>query len=164
MMPIITKFNHFIHILIDLTWYNRVGDNMIKKMTKEYAEEIVSWQYEKPYDVYNMPNAFEVLMESYQVIVKDELIGFFCSGFDAQVPPGNYPEGYLDFGIGMKPELCGQHLGPEFMKEVIDALGEPLRLTVYTWNERAINLYKNLGFSEVERFYRGGREFLIMTQ
>ena len=140
---------------------------MIKKMTNHWAEEIISWQYEVPYDMYNMTNAYDELLSSYHAVYEETLIGFYCMGFDAQVPPGEYPDAYLDFGIGMKPNLCGKGLGEAFMVEVIKELrkeGKPLRLTVLSFNTRAIKLYQKLGFKEVQQFKRGERLFIIMTE
>jgi len=140
---------------------------MIKKMTKHWAEEIVNWQYEVPYDTYNMTTAYDELLSSYHAVYEETLIGFYCMGPDAQVPPGDYPDTYLDFGIGMKPNLCGKGLGEAFMVEVISELrkeGKPLRLTVLSFNKRAIKLYQKLGFKEVQQFKRGERLFIIMTE
>ncbi len=140
---------------------------MMIKMTEEYAREIISWEYDAPYKMYNMTNAFDELMHSYYVVVKEGLVGYYCMGYDAQVPPGNYPDTHLDFGIGMKPSLCGIGRGKSFMDEVIISLrkyDKPLRLTVLDKNKRAIALYMKLGFIEVERFYRGERLFIIMKE
>jgi len=137
---------------------------MIKNMTEAYAKEIITWRYAKPYDVYCMKDAYDELMKRYQVVYKDELIGFFCTGRDAQVPPYGYNEDFLDFGIGLKPELCGNGYGELFMREIIEYIDIPLRLTVLAWNERARKLYLKLGFKDVDQFYRGERLFVIMTQ
>lgn len=141
---------------------------MIVKMTEKTAKEITLWSYEEPYAIYNMTNAFTAMMKSYYAVVEEEeLVGYFCMKSDAQVPPGNYPESHLDFGIGMKPSLCGKGMGKSFMELVINELrvyDKPLRLTVLDTNKRAITLYENLGFKEIERFIRGGRLFIIMTE
>ncbi|WP_231710683.1 hypothetical protein [Gracilibacillus suaedae] len=46
------------------------------------------------------------------------LVGFFCIGKPAQVPAGfkvgAYQEGFVDIGIGMKPELTGRGNGSSF--------------------------------------------------
>lgn len=137
-------------------------------MTKQWAEEIINWKYEAPYDAYNMPNAYDELLASYYAIIDDDkLLGFYCYGYDAQVPPGEYPDTHLDFEIGMKPSFCGKGLGESFMHEVIKELkneGKPLRLTVLPFNKRAIKLYQKLGFKEVQQFKRGERLFIIMTE
>jgi len=137
---------------------------MIKKINKEDALKITKWQYLPPYHVYNMTNALDELVDSYYGVYKDDLVGFFCSGEDAQVPPGNYTEGFIDLGIGLRPDLCGQGMGASFMKEVMTAFDKPLRLTVYKWNERAIKLYEKLGFKYESEFYRGEKLFIIMTK
>lgn len=136
---------------------------MIQKMTRKHAKEIVEWVYPKPYDVYTMKGTFDELMEGYFAIEwNGELVGFFCKGKDAQVPPYQYEDGFMDFGIGMKPEYCGQNKGERFMREVIEYLKVPLRLTVLDWNKRAISLYKKLGFQETDYFIKDSGKFIIM--
>lgn len=54
----------------------------ISKMTKEWVKEICSWQYEPPYDMYNMSYDLEIEEELldgsyYGVFDQDILIGFF---------------------------------------------------------------------------------------
>jgi len=137
---------------------------MIKNMTETYANEIINWTYPKPYDVYGMREAYDELMEQYQVVYEDELVGFFCTGMDAQVPPYEYNDDFLDLGIGLKPELCGKGYGEIFMREIMKYIDKPLRLTVLAWNERARKLYLKLGFKDIDQFYRGERRFVIMTQ
>lgn len=136
---------------------------MIKDMNEHYARKIICWVYEKPYDVYSMKDTYDELFR-YKVIVNHDLIGFFCIGKDAQVPSGEYPEGYLDIGVGLKPDLCGKGMGESFMNEMMTSMEGPFRLTVLSWNKRAIKLYEKLGFKEIQRFYRGEQQFIIMTQ
>lgn len=140
---------------------------MIKKVDKNIAKEIASWQYDVPYDIYNMKDAYDEMLASYYAVVEEEVIGYFCMRQDAQVPPGTYPDTHLDFGIGLKPDKCGKGHGKHFMNVIIKELrkyDKPLRLTVLENNKRAIRLYKSLGFEEVERFYRGVRLFIVMIE
>lgn len=56
----------------------------IKKMNKAYAQEIMQWKYEAPYELYNLEGDKEKM---------DKII---------------------DIGMGMKPEWTGQGLGENF--------------------------------------------------
>ena len=89
-----------------------------------------------------------------------------------QVPPGRplglYPDDYLDIGLGRQPELTGQGTGFAFCSFVLETVNAksalPLRLTVASFNERAIHLYEQLGFRRQATFSTTHATFLIMTQ
>lgn len=150
----------------------------IHRMTKEFATEILQWQYEPPYDLYNYEGSSEELEEmldnSYEVVLSNEkVIGFFCLGLPAQVPAGNssgaYSEEALDIGLGMKPDLTGRGKGTDFFTFILEFLskrveGVPLRLTVATFNRRAIRLYEKTGFEQRMKFERNGMPFITMVR
>ncbi|OZM57516.1 hypothetical protein CIB95_08165 [Lottiidibacillus patelloidae] len=124
-------------------------------MTSENAKEICSWKYEKPYDLYNMnTDVFEELMNNnyYEVINNEcQLIGYFCLGKDAQVPGWGYNNGPIDIGLGLNPALTGRGLGAAFLLAGLKFAKLKLnkvnfRLTVATFNERAIKVYEKVGF------------------
>ncbi|WP_026828410.1 GNAT family N-acetyltransferase [Exiguobacterium artemiae] len=146
-------------------------------MTVEQATAILKWTYPPPYDFYNMETSEEAYAElldgSYQAVIDQaQLVGFFCTGRSAQVPPGRslhlYPDDYLDIGLGRQPKLTGQGTGFTFCSFVLDTAKSqtslPLRLTVATFNERAIHLYEQLGFRRQSTFSTAHSTFLIMTQ
>ncbi|PAV29686.1 GNAT family N-acetyltransferase [Virgibacillus profundi] len=150
-----------------------------KNMTEKFAMEILSWQYTKPYDFYNNELTSEaikeMLEESYYAIVdcNDELIGFFCIGKSAQVPVGNqygaYVEDFVDVGLGMNPVFTGKGNGFRFFSYILRAIQESfpakdIRLTVATFNERAIHLYEKLGFSKEVKFHTDTAEFITMVK
>jgi len=148
---------------------------LIQVMTENLAREILTWRYETPYDLYNQDANEEGLAEflngSYQVILDSagQLIGFYCTGQSAQVPKGHefnaYQNDYLDFGLGLKPELTGQGNGGAFLDFILQQLAEDrLRLTVASFNKRAIRLYESFGFEQVACFSNGQVEFIIMTR
>lgn len=150
----------------------------MQQMDKETALTILEWRYEKPYDLYNNETTEESLDElldgSYKAVFeKGRLVGFYCAGIAAQVPKGRgeglYPEGFIDIGIGMAPDLTGQGNGHRFFGYVIAAIKNEyskqcLRLTVAEFNERAIRLYKKFGFTEAGRFSTDAAVFITMTQ
>ena len=146
-------------------------------MTVDQATAILKWTYPPPYDFYNMETSEEAYAElldgSYQaVIAQTQLVGFFCTGQSAQVPSGRplglYRDDYLDLGLGRQPELTGQGTGFIFCSFVLDTVKAqstlPLRLTVASFNERAIHLYEQLGFQRQVTFPTTSATFLIMTQ
>ncbi|AFS70478.1 GNAT family N-acetyltransferase [Exiguobacterium antarcticum] len=146
-------------------------------MTFEHATAILKWTYLSPYDFYNMEVSDEAYAElldgSYQAVVNQEqLVGFFCTGRSAQVPAGLqfglYADDYLDIGLGRHPELTGQGTGFTFCSFVLDTAKSqtslPLRLTVATFNERAIHLYEQLGFRQQSTFSTAHATFIVMTQ
>jgi len=146
-------------------------------MTVDQATAILKWTYPPPYDFYNIETSEEAYAElldgSYQaVIAQTQLVGFFCTGQSAQVPSGRplglYRDDYLDLGLGRQPELTGQGTGFIFCSFVLDTVKAqstlPLRLTVASFNERAIHLYEQLGFQRQVTFPTTSATFLIMTQ
>lgn len=149
----------------------------IREMNEIFATDILGWEYEEPYDFYNNDlcdeSLKEILESPYYAIVndKEELVGFFCTGTSAQVPIGRnygaYLGEYIDVGIGMKPELTGKGYGSEFFLFILNQLQQenhsPLRLTVATFNTRAIHLYEKLGFTKVMEF-TASTEFITMKK
>ncbi|WP_312096433.1 GNAT family N-acetyltransferase [Niallia sp.] len=147
-----------------------------QKMTEQAAKEILSWTYLPPYELYNSEVTEEALQEFaenpyFAIYVEEALVGFYCTGYAAQVPFGYffqaYPEGYLDIGLGMRPDLTGQGQGTGFLQFIIDSVetNQALRLTVTAFNKRAIALYKKFGFRQVSAFTNANDlEFWVMTR
>ena len=139
----------------------------VRRLEKGDAEAILRWRYDSPYDFYNPPENIDAnyyvrqfldpeLMFHAIVDSTDNFIGFCSYGADGQVSGGNYIEQALDVGLGMKPELTGQGRGVIFFRTILE-YGEALssgslRLSVATFNCRAISLYNQFGFEEVEQF------------
>jgi len=152
-------------------------------MRESLAQEIVSWQYGEEYAVYSMDGSVDLLTEildgSYYALVDgaENIIGHYCIGNSAQVPSVVQDEMYkadcIDFGLGMNPSLVGRGLGKHFLRFILDCVeldhpGKRIRLTVATFNKRAIKLYENAGFVEVNRFSKvtadDACEFIVMVQ
>lgn len=148
-------------------------------MTKSRAIDILNWHYDPPYDFYNNDvsdsSIRELVNGDYEVILnnEDELVGFFCCGGPAQVfagvLAGVYDAPCIDVGFGMRPDLTGQGFGHDFCSFILSDVekefpGKVIRLTVATFNVRAIHLYKNLGFTEEKRFKRDNDEFMTMIR
>lgn len=137
-------------------------------MRIEDAANIMTWQYEDKYSLYNFSNSDEELQElmngEYFSAVDDEgtLIGYLCTGQSARVPGGfsiglyNESE-YLDIGLGLKPSLTGRKLGTIFLKQSLEFLKNEFgtskfRLVVAAFNRRAIKVYERSGFKKQMEF------------
>lgn len=152
---------------------------MIRTMTEAFIRQIMTWQYPEPYGIYNMCDEEDIIEEMmdgsyYAVVDENDLVGFLCYGKNAQVPhePG-YEAGYLDIGLGMKPDYCGQGRGLDFVLDAID-FGKKhfdlkkIRLTVASFNKRAIKVYQRAGFKSLYSFDRVKPDktvtFIVMVQ
>ncbi|MGE1046104.1 MULTISPECIES: GNAT family N-acetyltransferase [Bacillus] len=150
----------------------------IHKLTEEEANEINTWTYEEPYSLYSFSGEKEVIEElldgTYYGCCDDQgdLIGYFCFGANAQLPGGRDANLYggedvIDIGLGMKPALTGKGIGKEFFQAGIafatkEFNAKMFRLSVATFNTRAITVYKNIGFKQGTIFLSRGREFMLM--
>jgi [ribosomal protein S18]-alanine N-acetyltransferase len=153
-------------------------------ITRTDAQAISRWRYEGPYAVYNgSPASVTSLLQPRYLYhsVHDELgelVGYFCFGEDARVSAGRGPglydrEDALDVGLGMRPDLTGRGLGEQFVRAGLhfaeDAYSPPaFRLTVATFNRRAIRVYERAGFEPVDTFgatrLNGEKEWLLMRR
>ena len=152
-------------------------DCVIADITPEDAVRVIQWKYESPYDFYNIKSQAEAMQEFlmnayYSVRLGDQLIGIFCIGPSAQVPEGRaagiYRESYVDVGIGMAPSYTGQGNGKDFFRIIVSYLKKQfpdagVRLSVATFNTRAIRLYENTGFKSVATFPAKDADFIVMT-
>lgn len=150
-------------------------------MEPEHAREIAAWRYDLPYDFYDMAADEEGIDEHLDPErLKDyyaafsgnsELAGFLSFGEEARVAGGDYSGDALDIGLGLRPDLTGKGLGLGFVKAGLEFANEQFspegfRLSVATFNERAIRVYERAGFRRGEVFVRGGgdHEFLMMRR
>ncbi|WP_352418090.1 GNAT family protein [Proteiniborus sp.] len=141
---------------------------VIKEMTDKEVKEICTWKYDDIYSFYNLDeSSYEGFLNGSYYSVYDEhknLVGFCCFGQSATVPNGKlvgaYDEaGFIDIGLGMMPVLCGKGLGDEFLKKCMEFVEEKnniskFRLTVATFNKRAMKVYEKLGFKRDKYFDR----------
>lgn len=127
----------------------------IDKLSLSQAKELSEWKYEDEYSIYNYPDwdimirdkwaITDVIVRNNEfrgVFIDNQLIGYFrlftCKD-------------KLFIGLGMKPSFCGQGNGYKFMHSILKYYlcvypDKILNLKVRTFNERAIKLYKKLGF------------------
>ena len=147
----------------------------------EEARAVVSWRYEAPYDFYDMandPEGLEELLgpperrEGYYALLSDgELVGFLSFGPGGQLPSFDYADdGYLDIGLGLRPDLTGRGLGLEFLLAGLEFgrrhfVPVGFRLAVATFNERAIQVYERAGFRRGDEYMHktNGGEYLFLS-
>ncbi|WP_019911705.1 GNAT family N-acetyltransferase [Paenibacillus sp. HW567] len=144
------------------------GKLTISVMKEQEAREIVIWEYDPPYSIYNMTDDSDSIQElmdgSYFSVTaqEGELIGFFCYGRNAQVPGGirqglYIGDSVLDIGLGLRPELTGMGRGLDFLQAGLK-FGQQkyapatFRLSVASFNHRAISLYRKAGFRQTGAF------------
>ncbi len=129
-------------------------------MTQEQAEDIAfNWHYDGDYSFYDMEADKEDLDEfldpeqrgdsTFAVTKENELAAFFSISETAGRT--------FEIGLGMRPDLTGQGSGMEFLKEVLSFVEltykpEKITLAVATFNQRAIKVYRKVGFTDVETF------------
>lgn len=155
----------------------------IRPLGPSEADTLLSWTYPPPYDLYNMvadnaarAEALDPDSPYFGVFDRAELLGFFCFGPPARVgapPPAHvYVPGPLDIGLGLRPELTGRGWGLPFLRAGLAfarARFNPpsFRLSVATFNRRAITVYERTGFRAVTiltaQTPHGVHEFLVMA-
>ena len=124
---------------------------------REIADE---WKYPPPYDFYDMTAD----PEDYQEFVTPAL----WPDFFLQVRRGDRLFGFLsgdlseegravEIGLGMRPDLTGRGLGLMFMRRNLDWIreahpGAEIRLSVASFNQRGIKVYRRSGFRVVRGF------------
>lgn len=150
-------------------------DLVIKPLTQEHALEIADeWKYDGEYAFYDMTADVEDYEEfvdedlrnrndHYEVWENDRLIGFFCVVKEDRS---------IEIGLGMRPDMCGKGMGRRFVGRIVEFIEEHYRfdrlvMSVASFNQRAIKVYRSCGFRDretVERDSNGGvYEFLIMV-
>jgi ribosomal-protein-alanine N-acetyltransferase len=145
------------------------------------ARDISSWRYEAPYDVYDPApdGAVEPIVQSflepqnaYYTITDPhgELAAYCCFGPDARVRGGDYRSAALDIGMGLRPDLTGQGRGSVYVSAVLDFARRTFapaafRVTVATFNQRALRVWEKAGFQRVQTFHRqrDNRAFVILS-
>ena len=136
----------------------------VHPMTEEEAQDICTWKYEPPYQLYGfLPweqmKALGIEMgdsdirRKQYVSVKnrnEELIGF------AQYFP---LVGVTRIGLGMRPDLLGHGKGAAFVQAIVSDAArrhpeDEIDLEVLTWNHRAIRAYQTAGFLITDTYER----------
>ena len=145
-------------------------------LAREHAIDICGWRYDAPYDVYDMTGAApdELLDPAagfHALASADRLVGFRSFGPDGRVPGWEYDDRALDTGGGLRPDLVGRGLGRAAIATGL-AFGRArfappaFRVTVASFNVRALRTVEALGFRRVARFdaARDGSSFEVLVR
>jgi ribosomal-protein-alanine N-acetyltransferase len=124
-----------------------------KLMNEAYAHAIANWHYEGIYAFYDADRDIEDLEElldphswtgKYRAVVNErgELVGFFCFEKEDEA---------VVIGLGLKPDCTGKGLGQAFVEAGLEYAKQNFdpaifRLSVATFNHRAIRVYEKVGF------------------
>jgi ribosomal-protein-alanine N-acetyltransferase len=141
---------------------------LIKPLTELHAREILTWRYPHPYSFYDPPyddrgdhyvrQFLKPELQFHSVVDRsDQFVGFCSFGIDGQVPGGDYSASALDIGLGMRPDLTGLGLGRAFVGAILGHARQAMspeifRLTVADFNQRAMVLYRQMGFVRSDSF------------
>ena len=144
-------------------------------MNESDAQAIANWHYDGIYAFYDMDQDMQDLEElldprnwagKYWAVFneRDELVGFFSFEKEDEA---------VVIGLGLKPDCTGKGLGQAFVEaglEFVKRKSNPTttRLSVATFNQRAIRVYERVGFKPDGTFLHetnGGQyEFLRMVR
>lgn len=132
-----------------------------RPLDEQDAQTISHWHYDGPYAFYDADQDPEDLAELldpaswgriYWSVLDEQqqLVGLF--GFEEAGDT-------VELGFGLRPDLTGQGLGLSFLEAGIDFARERfaprlLRLSVATFNVRAIRVYEKAGFRPVRLYMR----------
>ncbi|HEX6386739.1 MAG TPA: GNAT family protein [Anaerolineae bacterium] len=156
-------------------------------MDEASARAVTQWQYEAPYNVYNVApdedieevvaylldpqNGFYALRGVLDNGSQEELLAYCSFGLDAQVAGGDYSRNALDIGLGLRPDLTGQGRGLTFVEAILDFARQAFtpaafRVTIAAFNERAQRVWQRAGFRQTHTFHRqhDGQPFVILIQ
>ena len=141
-----------------------------RPLNENSAQTILHWQYEAPYDIYNLASSDPENILRYLLDPQNAFRGIYgpqghleayCSfGPDGQVSGGDYSTPALDIGLGIRPDLTGQGRGSEYVNAVIDFAchtytPDRLRVTIAAFNKRALRVWEKAGF-QVLQIFQGG--------
>ena len=142
------------------------------------ARDIITWHYPPPYQMYGLQDesaaedVIAYLLNPQNHIYRidndqGEFLAFCSYGDDARVTGGNYTEDALDIGLGLRPELTGQGLGPIIIGEVLayaqrEFSAKYYRVTIASFNQRAQKAWMQHGFEQTQEFGRTYDQFPFM--
>ena len=124
----------------------------VRDLSDADVADIVTWRYEGAYSTYDMTGGVSPGLGYYAVDHGRRLVGYCCFGAEARVPGVDAEAGTLDVGYGMRPDLVGRGLGPEFVRAIL-AFGvdrfrpDRLRVLILRWNARSLRVAERHGFA-----------------
>ncbi|HEX5503841.1 MAG TPA: GNAT family N-acetyltransferase, partial [Thermomicrobiales bacterium] len=132
------------------------------------------WRYPPPYAVYDISRASLLAIWAAQLALRPLGVAIYYAALDDRgdlVGLFTYLQrgDTVEIGLGLRPDLTGRGNGLAFLEAGL-AFGRRLyapasfRLTVATFNERAITVYERAGFRRGGTRRRGRREELEMVK
>lgn len=138
----------------------------VSEMMPRDAQEICTWRYEAPADIYNTENSEEArtsFMDGWHYAVRDEedgpLLGYVAFGPAATLEHPDLMhiyenEAYTDIALGVAPEARGRGLGTEIFTLALQMAsdffpGDGFRVTVAADNAPALRIYGKMGFEVI---------------
>lgn len=147
-------------------------------MNIRHCQDICTWSYEPPYDIYQWSSWAQMEAEAEEFGDAQIRETQYISILDAE---NGYLVGYAQLfpitgvtrlGLGMRPELCGLGIGPDFVRFLAEEAkrrrpGDIIDLEVLVWNIRAQKAYRKAGFVITDRYERptpkGSMDFYCMV-
>ncbi|HJR78640.1 MAG TPA: GNAT family protein [Anaerolineales bacterium] len=150
-------------------------------LDEESARAILTWEYEPPYDIYNLGSSEPEETLRYLLDPQYDFYGmygpqgdleaFSSFGPDGRVSGGDYSLPALDIGLGVRPDLTGQGHGFAYVNAVIQFAAstynpDRLRVTIAGFNRRALRVWEKAGFRVTQKFQGGweNMDFVILTK
>ena len=145
-------------------------DFTIRAFSEADADDIASWRYDAPYDVYDStedPSLDGEMRESERWgatwFAADDAETGRLAGFlelvasESETEAGTHVE--VEVGLGLRPALTGRGIGTSFVETALAFSRErwqpgTFALDVFPWNERAIRAYEWAGFERGEVYVR----------
>lgn len=126
------------------------------EMNLKAAEQICSWKYEPPYDVYNYMSFDEAIRNNAAIVDADNSEKYLCfwnDGILAAYASFTEKEEKIFIGIGLAPQFCGKGLGEYYLQKAVEKACETFAekeiwVQVRSWNKRAVLCYRKCGFIE----------------
>ena len=132
----------------------------IRRFEEEDAIAVCGWQYEPPYESYNLPSWEEVKIKKMGIADQVKREKEFYAVCKEQILAGyirlRMQNDCIMAGLGLKPEYCGKGYGAIIMFCIIklceDLSDLPVRLEVRSDNLMAIKCYRKAGFQRIDQY------------
>lgn len=133
------------------------------ELSEEQAKEICKWRYDGEYSIYNFSdwdtvekNGWDLSVES---VRKSEFVSVLLDNELAAYGRISLKVNKAFIGIGLKPSLCGKGYGSNIMGLLIEECkrrfpNKIIALEVRSFNKRAINCYKSIGFEIRDKYIK----------
>ncbi len=140
-----------------------MNDYFVAELSEEHAKEICSWRYEEEYSIYNFSDWDTVVKNGWGLSIEEKRKSEFIAILfkDELVAYGRIflKEEKIFIGIGLKPHLCGKGYGGSIITLLIQECkrrypNNKIVLEVRSFNKRAVNCYKNVGFEIKDKYMK----------